>query len=138
VDSVKRLKLKVKRLEEENSSDPKSQKKLEMAKEEFSSNDKSLNWIKMKSNLFVLMGFSFVILSILSSTFDGVSVGKLPFHPFGIVTFMSHRNVPGNDMTDMSYIFFYVLCMATCRQNFQKIFGTSPPSGTGSFFPQPA
>jgi hypothetical protein len=35
----------------------------------------------------------------LNSHFSGVAVAKLPFEPFGMVTWLSHRNLPGNDLT---------------------------------------
>ena len=34
----------------------------------------------------------------LNSHFSGVAVAKLPFEPFGMVTWLSHRNLPGNDL----------------------------------------
>eukprot|EP01129_Flabellula_baltica_P006393 TRINITY_DN2386_c0_g1_i1.p1 TRINITY_DN2386_c0_g1~~TRINITY_DN2386_c0_g1_i1.p1 ORF type:complete len:178 (-),score=38.62 TRINITY_DN2386_c0_g1_i1:38-571(-) len=139
VDTSKRMKFTVQKIEEKMmtvsaAERDRLEKKLEAAKEDLSTHDRSLNWIKMKSN-FILSFFSIVIISILSSSFDGTAIGKLPFTPWGIVTAMSHRNLPGTDMTDLSYIFFYVLCMANIRGNLQKLLGTGGPKTTSMFTP---
>lgn len=60
-------------------------------------------------------------------SFDGRPVAKLPFEPIPLLRGISHRNLPGNDYTDSSMIFFYVLCSMAIRPNLQKLFGTTPP-----------
>lgn len=58
--------------------------------------------------------------------FDGRVVAKLPFIPISMVQGLSHRNLPGEDYTDCSFIFLYVLCTMFIRQNIQKMLGFAP------------
>ena len=39
---------------------------------------------------------------------------------------LSHRNLMGSDMTDCSFIFLYILCTMSIRQNIQKALGFAP------------
>ncbi|KAF3823093.1 hypothetical protein GH733_010529, partial [Mirounga leonina] len=39
---------------------------------------------------------------------------------------LSHRNLLGDDTTDCSFIFLYILCTMSIRQNIQKILGLAP------------
>ncbi|KAH8867770.1 Calcium load-activated calcium channel like, partial [Schistosoma japonicum] len=58
--------------------------------------------------------------------FDGRVVAKLPFVPFSWIQGLSHRNLPGSDFTDGSFVFVYILCTMSIRQNVQKILGFAP------------
>ncbi|VDK23002.1 unnamed protein product [Taenia asiatica] len=58
--------------------------------------------------------------------FDGRVVCKLPFTPISWLYGMSHRNLHGNDFTDCSFIFLYIICTMSIRQNVQKMLGFSP------------
>lgn len=55
--------------------------------------------------------------------FDGVIVAKLPFQPISLVSAISHRNLPGSDMTDASAYFIYALCSLSFRQSLQRLLG---------------
>ncbi|UYV63808.1 TMCO1 [Cordylochernes scorpioides] len=80
---------------------------------------------KMKS-MFVI-GFVFTsLLSMFNSIFDGRVVAKLPFVPVSFIQNISHRNLPGEDYTDCSFIFLYLLCTMSIRQNVQKLLGFVP------------
>ena len=48
--------------------------------------------------------------------FDGKVVAKLPFVPISFLQGISHRNLPGSDYTDCSFIFLYILCTMAIRQ----------------------
>ena len=48
--------------------------------------------------------------------FDGRVVGKLPFTPISFLQGISHRNLAGDDYTDCSFIFLYILCTMSIRQ----------------------
>lgn len=48
--------------------------------------------------------------------FDGRIVAKLPFVPIPLLQGLSHRNIRGDDYTDCSFIFFYILCTMSIRQ----------------------
>ena len=53
-------------------------------------------------------------------------VAKLPFVPISMVQGLSHRNLKGDDLTDCSFIFLYILCTMSIRQNIQKLLGFAP------------
>lgn len=48
--------------------------------------------------------------------FDGRVVAKLPFTPLSYIQGLSHRNLLGDDTTDCSFIFLYILCTMSIRQ----------------------
>ena len=48
--------------------------------------------------------------------FDGRVVAKLPFVPISFIQGLSHRNLAGEDYTDCSFIFLYILCTMSIRQ----------------------
>ena len=54
-------------------------------------------------------------------------VAKLPFEPVWFVKSLSHRNLEGEDLTDCSFIFLYVLMGMVYRNNVAKIFGFEGP-----------
>lgn len=100
-------------------------RKLDREEERLKANSRDLSMVKMKSMFFV--GFAFTaILGLFNSIFHGRVVAKLPFTPLGIVQGVSHRNLPGDDMTDCSFIFLYMLCTMSIRANIQKILGFAP------------
>lgn len=49
-------------------------------------------------------------------SFDGRVVAKLPFVPLSYIQGLSHRNLLGEDYTDCSFIFLYILCTMSIRQ----------------------
>ena len=49
-------------------------------------------------------------------SFEGRVVAKLPFEPIPWIRGLSHRNLSGEDFTDCSFIFLYVLCTMSIRQ----------------------
>lgn len=53
---------------------------------------------------------------ILFFRFDGRVVAKLPFIPLSYIQGLSHRNLLGEDYTDCSFIFLYILCTMSIRQ----------------------
>jgi hypothetical protein len=54
-------------------------------------------------------------------------VAKLPFEPFSLMRGMTHRNIIGNDWTDCSMIFIYVLSNVSLRPIIQKVLGLGGP-----------
>uniref|UniRef100_A0A1I7YF41 Calcium load-activated calcium channel n=1 Tax=Steinernema glaseri TaxID=37863 RepID=A0A1I7YF41_9BILA len=137
---------KAKKLErrKETVSEGKNQKrKIEREEERLKATNRDLSMFKMKSMLAI--GFTFTaLLSTFNNIFDGVVVAKLPFTPISFVQGLSHRNLAGDDYTDCSFIFLYILCTMTVRQNLQKALGFAPSramnrqQGTGMFAPPPA
>lgn len=104
-------------------------RKLGREEERLKAINRDLSMAKMKSMFFV--GFAFTaILGMFNSIFHGRVVAKLPFIPFGFIQGLSHRNLPGEDLTDCSFIFLYVLCTMSIRSNVQKILGFAPSRAT--------
>jgi len=115
-------------------------KKLEREEEKLKTNTRDLSMVKMKSMFAIGIAFT-ALLSIFNSIFDGRIVAKLPFVPISFLQGISHRNLPGTDYTDCSFIFLYILCTMAIRQNVQKLLGFAPSRAvskqSGSMFGQP-
>jgi len=121
-------------------SDRSQKKKLERQEEKLKTNNRDLSMVKMKS-MFAI-GFAFTaLLSMFNSIFDGRVVAKLPFVPISWLQNISHRNLLGEDYTDCSFIFLYLLCTMSIRQNIQKMLGFAPSRAAnkqgGGFFNTP-
>ncbi|CAG9567016.1 unnamed protein product [Danaus chrysippus] len=87
-----------------DSLDKQHKKKIEREEERLKNNNRDLSLVKMKS-MFAI-GFAFTaLLSMFNNIFDGRVVAKLPFHPISWIQGLSHRNLPGDDYTDCSFIF---------------------------------
>lgn len=57
------------------------------------------------------------IMSMLNSYYNGVVVATLPFEPFSLLRGMSHRTLRGEDYTQCSMTFLYLLASAGIRGN---------------------
>jgi len=123
----------------EGGGDRSKKKKIERQEERLKNNNRDLSLVKMKS-MFAI-GFCFTaLLSMFNSIFDGRVVAKLPFLPFSLAQNLSHRNLMGDDFTDCSFIFLYILCTMAIRQNIQKLLGFAPSRSAnkgGGFFNVP-
>nr|CAG4641215.1 EOG090X0DWG [Eulimnadia texana] len=105
--------------------DRQHKRKIEREEEKLKNNNRDLSLVKMKSMLAI--GFAFTaLLGMFNSIFDGRVVAKLPFTPISWVQGLSHRNLAGEDYTDCSFIFLYILCTMSIRQNVQKLLGFAP------------
>merc|ERR1711972_212395 len=119
-------------------------RKIEQDEEKLKNTNRDLTMVKMKS-MFAI-GFTFTaLMGMFNSIFDGRVVAKLPFHPISWIQGISHRSLLGNDPTDCSFIFLYILCTMSVRQNIQKALGLAPShavsklaagGGPGGFFSQ--
>ncbi|XP_046997563.1 calcium load-activated calcium channel [Schistocerca americana] len=108
-----------------DSFDKQHKKKIEREEEKLKNNNRDLSLVKMKS-VFAI-GFAFTaLLSMFNSIFDGRVVARLPFVPISWIQGLSHRNLPGDDYTECSFIFLYILCTMSIRQNIQKLLGFAP------------
>lgn len=98
-----------------DSLDKQQKKKIEREEERLKNNNRDLSLVKMKS-MFAI-GFAFTaLLSMFNSIFDGRIVARLPFTPISWIQGLSHRNLPGDDYTECSFIFLYILCTMSIRQ----------------------
>ncbi|KAJ3655280.1 hypothetical protein Zmor_014415 [Zophobas morio] len=124
-----------------DSLDKQHKKKIEREEERLKNNNRDLSLVKMKS-MFAI-GFAFTaLLSMFNSIFDGRVVARLPFLPLTWIQGLSHRNLPGDDYYDCSFIFLYILCTMSIRQNIQKLLGFAPSraaskQGNSIFGPAP-
>ncbi|XP_003744900.2 calcium load-activated calcium channel [Galendromus occidentalis] len=100
--------------------DKASKKKLERDEERLRNNNRDLNFVKMKSMFAIGVAFT-ALLSCFNNIFDGRVVAKLPFVPIAWFQGISHRNLAGEDFTDCSFIFLYILSTMSIRQNVQKL-----------------
>ncbi|KAJ8680877.1 hypothetical protein QAD02_016664 [Eretmocerus hayati] len=108
-----------------DSLDKQQKKKIEREEERLKNNNRDLSLVKMKS-MFAI-GFAFTaLLGMFNSIFDGRIVARLPFIPISWIQGLSHRNLPGDDYTECSFIFLYILCTMSIRQNIQKLLGFAP------------
>ena len=53
---------------------------------------------------------------VFTSRFDGRVVAKMPFVPISLLQGISHRNLGGDDYSECSFIFLYILCTMSIRQ----------------------
>ena len=60
--------------------------------------------------------FMYIFIILYIYRFDGRVVAKLPFVPVSLLQSISHRNLLGDDYTDSSFIFLYILCTMSIRQ----------------------
>lgn len=114
-------------------------KKIDRVESSLKESSRDLSMFKFKSGAVVALVL-FVVFGLLNSLFEGKVVAKLPFKPIGIVRKMSHRGLQGDDPTDCSMAFLYLLCSISIRTNLQKFLGFSPPRGAaagGGLFPMP-
>jgi calcium load-activated calcium channel len=83
---------------------------------------RDLTFMKFKSTILVTV-LMVVTVSSMGNQFQGKPVARLPFEPFSLLTSISHRGLVGDDFTECSYIFIYVIVSYLIRGNIQKIFG---------------
>uniref|UniRef100_A0A3Q3X1V4 Calcium load-activated calcium channel n=1 Tax=Mola mola TaxID=94237 RepID=A0A3Q3X1V4_MOLML len=93
-------------------------KKIERQEEKLKNNNRDLSMVR---DLLTSVFFCVCVCS-----FDGRVVAKLPFVPLSYIQGLSHRNLLGEDYTDCSFIFLYILCTMSIRQNIQKMLGLAP------------
>nr|CAG4646583.1 EOG090X0DWG [Macrothrix elegans] len=124
---IERQSKKLEKIKESHSDalDRQVKKKIDREEEKLKNNNRDLSLVKMKSMLAI--GFAFTaLLGMFNSIFDGRVVAKLPFIPISWIQGLSHRNLPGEDYSDCSFIFLYILCTMSIRQNIQKLLGFAP------------
>lgn len=85
-----------------------------------------LNWMRMKGNISSAL-LIVVVLPVIYGLYDGIVVAKLPFVPVLMLKMLAHQTLGGNDYTDCSMMFLYILTAMFFRGNLQRILGTVPP-----------
>ena len=62
----------------------------------------------------------------ISTIYQGIVVAKLPFTPFKIFHGLTHRHLEGDDFTDCSVSFIYLLCSILFSTNIGRYFQFTP------------
>ena len=99
-------------------------------KEELIQEKEKLNLQKIKFGIagllprFLLTGPVCAIAFIVQISFKGQVFAKLPFVPIRIIRFISHFELPGDDLTDCSFFFLFCLCFPVLDEasTFRPIF----------------
>jgi hypothetical protein len=98
-----------------------------------------MTFMKMKSTILISI-FTIVTLSSLGNYYQGKPVARLPFQPFSLLSSITHRGLVGDDLTECSYIFVYLLASYLFRADIQAFFGfeTKAAANANPFFPMPS
>lgn len=75
---------------------------------------------------FIMSAALFLLFSLVSRVWNGHTLAKLPFSPPGFLQAISHRGLKGNDPTDCSAVFVYVLALGFFKANVAKFTGWGP------------
>lgn len=99
---------------------------------------RDMTFMKMKSTILISI-FTIVTLSSLGNYYQGKPVARLPFQPFSLLSSITHRGLVGDDLTECSYIFVYLLASYLFRADIQAAFGfeTKAAGSANPFFPMP-
>ena len=99
----------------------KKREKLEKDKKDYQQKIAFIKFKPMIINLVVLIASSILV----NQLFTPIKVASLPFEPFKFVQRITHRNLPGENMTDCSVFFFYILVRLAIKPIIAKIMGNS-------------
>merc|ERR1712046_200505 len=83
--TIDKLTKKLEKQKEKTQGGVKENKKVKTVDAELRNASKDLTMVKMKSDFFIFIGFTFAFISALNSYFDGRAVAKLPFEPLSII-----------------------------------------------------
>eukprot|EP01025_Chloroclados_australasicus_P028129 TRINITY_DN2791_c0_g1_i1.p1 TRINITY_DN2791_c0_g1~~TRINITY_DN2791_c0_g1_i1.p1 ORF type:complete len:132 (-),score=14.35 TRINITY_DN2791_c0_g1_i1:104-499(-) len=79
---------------------------------------------RMRSVTNTLVGLVFMVfLYLITSFYDQQVVAVLPFEPPGILRWVTHRGLRGEDYGQCGAFFIYTLCSLGFRKNVVKFFG---------------
>ncbi|OUC43081.1 hypothetical protein D917_10030 [Trichinella nativa] len=101
------------------------QAKRQKQEERLKVSNRDLSQFKMRSMFAIGLAFT-ALLTTFSSIFEGITIAKLPFEPIPFMRGISHRNLPGDNFKECSFIFLYVMSAMSIRQSLQKVLGFAP------------
>ncbi|KRX05086.1 hypothetical protein PPERSA_06720 [Pseudocohnilembus persalinus] len=107
-------------------------KKLAQLENTLKNYNQEMSSFRMKST-FIIALFMIITVNSFGTMFQGIVMAKLPFHPFSLFQGITHRGLMGDDYTDCSYLFLYILSAYVVRTNIQKIFGFEAPKSMNPF-----
>ena len=120
-NKVKSLTKKLEKLTEDGTSKA-AEKRKQTTDRQLKEAQQELGMKRFKST-FIIGIFMLVSISQLNKYFAGNRVAKLPFVPFSLISGITHRGLIGEDMTDCSFIFIYILSGMVFRTVIQKLCG---------------
>ena len=100
--------------------------RLEHAKKELGARQRELAGLSFRAQ-FISIGISIASFWLVGTLFDEVVVGRLPFTPIAWFSQMTHRRLPGEDLRDASYLYFFVLANMATRPFIAKLVGSERP-----------
>lgn len=125
VDEVERSIKMVQKDEATSGSKSKNSKSQKKAEDVLKANVRDMFTIRIKS--FVIMIVILVTLyQVVTRTWNGMAIGKLPFEPISLIAKVTHKGVDGKDLTDFGAGFVYMLCSVGLRQNISKLINLGP------------
>lgn len=81
---------------------------------------------KFKTNLVSAVLFFFLYRRV-AAAWTGHVVARLPFAPVKMAQGISHRGLPGSDMTDCAFSLIYTLCTVGVKANIPRLLGFVSP-----------
>lgn len=134
VSNVKSLAKKIEKMQEvgPNTTNKNNAKRKTQLEERLKLANTELTMKKFKAT--ILVGILMIVtLTSMNKQFYGTVVAKLPFVPFSLISKLSHRGLEGEDYTDCSSLFIYVISGIVFRTNVQKLFGFEAPQVMSPF-----
>ncbi|PVU95902.1 hypothetical protein BB559_002563 [Furculomyces boomerangus] len=74
----------------------------------------------------------FVYMYIVGTVYDKTPVGKFPFTPFGLFQSLTHRGLDGDDYTQISCVFVFVMASVSTKAIIDMIFDFGLPKADTS------
>lgn len=108
------------------SSKDKAARKEKRLEETMKTTTRDLTASKVKTGIITAV-LLFILYHVLNTLLEGVVVAKLPFEPIPLMRRVTHYNLQGDNWTDGSAAFIYVLCSVGIRGNLQKALGMGLP-----------
>ncbi|CEM01727.1 unnamed protein product [Vitrella brassicaformis CCMP3155] len=109
-------------------------KKIKDDERELQKLNRDMYSMRMKGQFFLMLIMG-AFYAISASSFEGIVVAKLPFEPPWFLHGLTHRGLVGQDYTDCSYSFLYVISTICLRINLQKLLGTAPSAAQAQMMP---
>ena len=134
VSNVKSLAKKISKMDDAalNTSNKNNAKRKAQLEERLKFANTELTMKKFKAT--ILVGILMIVtLTTMNKNFYGIVAAKLPFEPFSLMRKLSHRGMEGEDYTDCSSLFLYVMSGIVFRTNIQKLFGFETPQVMSPF-----
>ena len=84
--------------------------------------------VQMKfKGMFIVGLFMLTFVTTLNKSFAGSVVARLPFNPPGLFKNITHYGIPGNDFTECSITFAFLLCNMSIATYLKKFIALEGP-----------